>query len=76
MTVARLKMLGERARAAGLGDLYIGDISRPRGGPLPGGHVSHQLGLDADVGLDVTPKRTLSAAEREDDALTTGPRNT
>ena len=37
----------------------------PRGGPLPGGHVSHQLGLDADVGLDVTPKHALTAAERE-----------
>ena len=64
-TIARIGSLGEQVRAAGLGDLYIEDISRPRGGPLPGGHLSHQLGLDADVGLDVTPKRTLTAAERE-----------
>jgi penicillin-insensitive murein endopeptidase len=64
-TIARIGSLGEQVRAAGLGDLYIEDISRPRGGPLPGGHLSHQLGLDVDVGLDVTPKRVLTAAERE-----------
>ena len=29
------------------------------------GICSHQLGLDVDVGLDVTPKRALTAAERE-----------
>jgi penicillin-insensitive murein endopeptidase len=64
-TIARIESLGEQVRAAGLGDLYIQDISRPRGGPMPGGHLSHQLGLDVDVGLDVTPKRALNAAERE-----------
>jgi penicillin-insensitive murein endopeptidase len=64
-TIARIGSLGEQVRAAGLGDLYIEDISRPRGGPLPGGHLSHQIGLDVDVGLDVTPKRALTAAERE-----------
>jgi len=64
-TIARLETLGERVHAAGLGDLYVEDISRPRGGPMPGGHLSHQLGLDADVGLDVTPKRGLAPAERE-----------
>ena len=64
-TIARIEKLGDQVHAAGLGDLYIEDISRPRGGPLPGGHVSHQLGLDVDVGLDVSPKPTLSAAQRE-----------
>ncbi len=64
-TIARIETLGGQVHAAGLGDLYIEDISRPRGGPLPGGHLSHQLGLDVDVGLDVQPKRALSAAERE-----------
>ena len=64
-TIARITKLGEQVHAAGLGDLYIEDISRPRGGPLPGGHVSHQLGLDVDVALDVQPKHALSAAERE-----------
>jgi penicillin-insensitive murein DD-endopeptidase len=64
-TVARIEKLGDEAHAAGLGEFYVEDISRPRGGPLPGGHLSHQLGLDVDVGLDVTPKRALTAAERE-----------
>jgi penicillin-insensitive murein DD-endopeptidase len=64
-TITRIGSLGERERNAGLGDLYVEDISRPRGGPLPGGHLSHQLGLDVDVGLDTTPKRALTAAERE-----------
>ena len=64
-TIARIEALAAQAHAAGLGDLYVEDISRPRGGPLPGGHLSHQLGLDVDVGLDVSPKRTLTAAERE-----------
>jgi penicillin-insensitive murein DD-endopeptidase len=64
-TIARIERLAERAHAAGLGDLYIEDISRPRGGPLPGGHVSHQLGLDVDVGLDTRPKPALGALERE-----------
>jgi penicillin-insensitive murein endopeptidase len=64
-TIARIETLGEQARAAGLGDLYIEDISRPRGGPFAGGHLSHQLGLDVDVGLDVGPKPALTPAERE-----------
>jgi penicillin-insensitive murein endopeptidase len=64
-TISRVEALAARAHAVGLGDLYIEDISRPRGGPLPGGHQSHQLGLDVDVGLDVAPKRALTAAERE-----------
>ncbi len=29
--------------------LYIGDIGQPRGGPMPSGHQSHQIGLDADI---------------------------
>jgi penicillin-insensitive murein endopeptidase len=64
-TIARIERLGEEVHAAGLGDLYVEDISRPRGGPLPGGHVSHQLGIDVDVGLDVRPKPTLDASGRE-----------
>ena len=64
-TISRLETLAAQVHGAGLGDLYIEDIARPRGGPLPGGHVAHQIGLEADVGLDVTPKHTLTAAERE-----------
>jgi penicillin-insensitive murein endopeptidase len=62
-------MLASEASAAGLPPLLVEDISRPRGGPLPGGHVSHQIGLDADVGLDMRPRGTpdalLDASARE-----------
>jgi penicillin-insensitive murein endopeptidase len=64
-TIARIELLGQRTHQAGLGDFYVEDISRPRGGPLPGGHISHQLGLDADLGLDARPKPALGPAARE-----------
>ena len=63
--IAYLRLFGQKAAAAGLPTLLIEDISRPRGGPMPGGHISHQLGLDADVGLDMQPRPPLSASERE-----------
>jgi penicillin-insensitive murein endopeptidase len=66
-TIAGLKLLAERAQAAGLPSLYMNDISNPRGGPMTaGGHVSHQRGIEADVWLDVTPPHPLlTAAQRE-----------
>jgi penicillin-insensitive murein endopeptidase len=64
-TIAHLRELGLRARAAGLPDLYMGDLSGPRGGPLAGGHMSHQMGLDADVYLDLAPHPALTPAQRE-----------
>lgn len=65
-TIAALLLLGQRARAAGLPDLYMNDISGPRGGPLIGGHASHQTGLDADVYLDITaPRPAMSASQRD-----------
>ena len=57
------------ARGAGLGTLYMNDISLPHGGPMAGLHASHMLGLDADVWLDVRPKPALSAAERDEVAV-------
>jgi len=63
--VAYLEDLAARARAAGLPTLWIGDLGQPRGGPLPWGHASHQIGLDADVWLDLSPKPVLSSAARE-----------
>ena len=32
-----------------LGTIAIGDMSQARGGPMPGGHHSHQSGLDVDI---------------------------
>jgi penicillin-insensitive murein endopeptidase len=46
-----LQGLGRRAQAAGLGVVNIGDMAQPRGGPMPTGHASHQIGLDVDVWL-------------------------
>jgi penicillin-insensitive murein endopeptidase len=64
-TIAGVETLGREAQAAGLGTLYVEDIARPRGGPLPGGHGAHQLGLDVDIGLDTAPKPELTPATRE-----------
>ena len=64
-TIAHLEQFGQEASAAGLPTLLMEDISRARGGPMPGGHVSHQIGLDADVGLDMRARAPLSVAERD-----------
>ena len=40
--------------------LLIGDMSQPRGGPLPFGHASHQIGLDVDIWYDPMPDHTLT----------------
>lgn len=63
--VGMLKDLGAAARRNGLPPLWIGDLGQPRGGRMPWGHASHQIGLDADVWLDVTPRAATSRAARE-----------
>ena len=45
--------------------LYIGDLSQPRGGPMTGGHASHQIGLDADVWMLPATNLGLSRKQRE-----------
>jgi penicillin-insensitive murein DD-endopeptidase len=45
--------------------LLVGDLSLPRGGPMPFGHKSHQVGLDVDIWYKPAPDRELSAEERE-----------
>ncbi|MFL1462188.1 penicillin-insensitive murein endopeptidase [Roseococcus sp. DSY-14] len=66
-TVRWVQGFAARARAAGLPDILVGDMSQPRGGPMPYGHASHQTGLDVDIWLDATPGRgPLSRAQRED----------
>ena len=64
-TVSALQLLARQSQAAGLGALYMNDISRPRGGPFPGVHLSHMTGLDADVWLDTTPKPPLDGQARD-----------
>ena len=46
--------------------LLIGDMAQPRGGPMNGGHKSHQSGLDADIWYKPKPARPLSRKERAD----------
>jgi penicillin-insensitive murein endopeptidase len=63
--VEALRDLAGRARAQGLPALWVGDLGQPRGGPMPYGHSSHQVGLDADIWLDLSPKPPLPVAARE-----------
>lgn len=60
-----LERLGQRVAGAGLGIAVVGDLSQPRGGPMPFGHASHQTGLDADIWLRLDLPR-LPRAARED----------
>jgi penicillin-insensitive murein DD-endopeptidase len=53
------------AESTGWKGILIGDMSQPRGGPLPFGHKSHQIGLDVDIWLMPMPDRVLSKEERE-----------
>lgn len=64
-TIATLEQLAREAQAAGLPDLYMNDISHPRGGPTTE-HAGHQMGIEADVWLDVTPPHPiLPPSQRE-----------
>jgi penicillin-insensitive murein endopeptidase len=65
VTIAGVETLAREAQAAGLPGLYVGDLSGPRGGPLSGGHVAHQRGLDVDIYLDTQPKPPLTEAQRD-----------
>ena len=65
LAISNLQLLGRQAAQAGLPTLLIEDISRSRGGPMPGGHVSHQIGLDADVALDMRPRPPVTAEARD-----------
>jgi penicillin-insensitive murein endopeptidase len=60
------RLATEARRHDGWPGLLVGDLSQPRGGPMPFGHASHQIGLDADIWLTPMPDRRLSRAEREE----------
>ena len=62
--VALIERLAVDARAAGWPGLLVGDMSQPRGGPLNGGHASHQIGLDVDLWLTSMPDHLVPTAER------------
>ena len=64
--VAFIERLSRAAQRAGWAGLYVGDVSQPRGGPMPSSdHRSHQIGLDADIWLRPPRSLNLSVAERE-----------
>jgi len=60
-----IEKLSDRAYKDGWNGLLVGDMGMPRGGPMPGGHASHQLGLDVDIWLTPSPDRNLTSEERE-----------
>ena len=49
LLVSFVRELGKHVSAAGLGEILVGDLGQPRGGPQPDGHSSHQTGLDVDI---------------------------
>ncbi len=53
------------AKATGWKGILVGDMAQPRGGPLPFGHLSHQIGLDVDIWFMPMPDHVLSNDERE-----------
>lgn len=60
--------LSDQAFNEKIGVILVGDLAMPRGGPLPTGHASHQIGLDVDIWYLLDPRaleRALSAVERE-----------
>jgi len=54
------------AKSTGWKGILVGDMAQPRGGPLPFGHMSHQIGLDVDIWFMPMPNHVLSKDERED----------
>ncbi len=58
-----IKSLASTVRDNHLGILLVGDMGRPRGGPMISGHASHQIGLDVDLWYSL-PKKAPRKAER------------
>ena len=64
--VAFVERLGDSAVALGWNGINVGDMSQPRGGPMNGGHRSHQIGLDVDIWFTTPPGQMgLSVGQRE-----------
>src|SRR5581483_4804909 len=58
--IAFLERFAPKAKAAGWNGLLVGDMAQARGGPMRTGHMSHQVGLDADIWLTPMPHRELT----------------
>jgi penicillin-insensitive murein endopeptidase len=64
-----IQQYGRKISKQGMGDILIGDMGQPRGGPFTTGHRSHQIGLDVDIWFWQPPAairgQHLSSEERE-----------
>lgn len=60
-----IEKLSERAHTLGWQGLLVGDLSMPRGGPMPSGHASHQRGTDVDIWLTPAPDHKLTSDAKE-----------
>ena len=63
--ISYIDKLSASAAARGWNGVLVGDMAQPRGGPMLGGHRSHQIGLDADIWLTPMPNRVLTFEERK-----------
>jgi penicillin-insensitive murein endopeptidase len=61
--IAFVRELSAKVADDGHRGIMVGDLAQPRGGPMPSGHTSHQVGLDADVWLHPMPARKLTERE-------------
>jgi penicillin-insensitive murein endopeptidase len=59
------RFANDAATLDGWPGLLIGDMSQPRGGPMPTGHASHQIGLDVDIWFLPMPTPAFTPEERE-----------
>lgn len=59
-----VESLGQAIAQEHQGVLLVGDLAQPRGGPMPAGHVSHQIGLDVDIPFQFD-RPDLTAAQRD-----------
>src|SRR3954447_242560 len=58
------------AKHTGWPGILIGDMAQPRGGPLPSGHASHQIGLDVDIWLHSMPPKPYTRIEADSVPMT------
>lgn len=63
--VATVKEIAGRIRAATGMVILVADLGQPRGGRASG-HVSHQIGLDADIRFQLVPDAPLDPALRDE----------
>ncbi|WP_424931212.1 penicillin-insensitive murein endopeptidase [Amaricoccus macauensis] len=63
-TIRFVQEVSRAATKVGWNGIYVGDLSQPRGGPVPG-HASHQIGLDVDFWLLPPGRLDLSRGDRE-----------